>query len=132
MEGEVLLPPPINLVEAPGTAPGSVTLISCSVYRHSRLPDEPNIPPGEVCGKGAGPSVSPARDLYGVRGRCALQEAATPAGRVRGLTRSRRVPSHPWSPAAPPALPARNFPLGASTPWKPIRREGGEPARPSV
>ena len=27
------------MVEAPGTAPGSVTLISNDVYRHSRLPD---------------------------------------------------------------------------------------------
>jgi len=32
-----------NLVEAPGTAPGSATLISCTVYRHSRLPDGLNI-----------------------------------------------------------------------------------------
>ena len=30
-----------ELVEAPGTAPGSVTPISYSVYRHSRLPDSP-------------------------------------------------------------------------------------------
>ena len=31
------------LVEAPGTAPGSATLIPCRVYRHSRLPDTDNI-----------------------------------------------------------------------------------------
>jgi len=31
------------LVEAPGTAPGSATLISQAVYRHSRLPDAENI-----------------------------------------------------------------------------------------
>ena len=30
-------------MEAPGTAPGSATLISQAVYRHSRLPDTPNI-----------------------------------------------------------------------------------------
>ena len=34
---------PGKLVEAPGTAPGSATLISNDVYRHSRLPDTPNI-----------------------------------------------------------------------------------------
>ena len=32
-----------DLVEAPGTAPGSATLISQAVYRHSRLPDAVNI-----------------------------------------------------------------------------------------
>ena len=32
-----------KLVEAPGTAPGSATLISQAVYRHSRLPDEADI-----------------------------------------------------------------------------------------
>ena len=31
--------PGVFVVEAPGTAPGSVTLIPISVYRHSRLPD---------------------------------------------------------------------------------------------
>jgi len=28
-----------ELVEAPGTAPGSATLIPCSIYRHSRQAD---------------------------------------------------------------------------------------------
>jgi hypothetical protein len=32
-----------KVVEAPGTAPGSATLISHNVYRHSRLPDPLNI-----------------------------------------------------------------------------------------
>src|SRR5438552_232475 len=32
-----------ELVEAPGTAPGSATLISQAVYRHSRLPDRADI-----------------------------------------------------------------------------------------
>ena len=32
-----------KLVEAPGTAPGSATLISQAVYRHSRLPDPGNV-----------------------------------------------------------------------------------------
>src|SRR5260370_40723205 len=32
-----------EMVEAPGTAPGSATPIPRSVYRHSRLPDEGNI-----------------------------------------------------------------------------------------
>src|SRR5438094_9870091 len=32
-----------KLVEAPGTAPGSATLISQAVYRHSRLPDNGDI-----------------------------------------------------------------------------------------
>jgi hypothetical protein len=32
-----------KLVEAPGTAPGSATLISQAVYRHSRLPDVANV-----------------------------------------------------------------------------------------
>src|SRR5437870_3379860 len=32
-----------RLVEAPGTAPGSATLISQAVYRHSRLPDNGDI-----------------------------------------------------------------------------------------
>jgi antitoxin YefM len=31
------------MVEAPGTAPGSETLMSRGVYRHSRLPDNTNI-----------------------------------------------------------------------------------------
>ena len=31
------------MVEAPGTAPGSETLMSRGVYRHSRLPDTANI-----------------------------------------------------------------------------------------
>ena len=31
------------LVEAPGTAPGSETLMPRGVYRHSRLPDVTNI-----------------------------------------------------------------------------------------
>src|SRR5580658_3457019 len=31
------------MVEAPGTAPGSETLMSRGVYRHSRLPDATNI-----------------------------------------------------------------------------------------
>jgi antitoxin YefM len=31
------------MVEAPGTAPGSETLMSRGVYRHSRLPDSTNI-----------------------------------------------------------------------------------------
>ena len=31
------------MVEAPGTAPGSETLIPRGVYRHSRLPDVTNI-----------------------------------------------------------------------------------------
>ena len=42
-EREVMSPPPLRLVEAPGTAPGSVTPIPCSVYRHSRSPDNANI-----------------------------------------------------------------------------------------
>src|SRR5438270_3699482 len=33
------------MVEAPGTAPGSATLISQAVYRHSRLPDAIDISP---------------------------------------------------------------------------------------
>src|SRR5437762_11586247 len=32
-----------EMVEAPGTAPGSETLIPRGVYRHSRFPDESNI-----------------------------------------------------------------------------------------
>src|SRR6266853_1805574 len=39
-------PPPKKrrkMVEAPGTAPGSETLMSRGVYRHSRLPDPTNI-----------------------------------------------------------------------------------------
>ena len=32
-----------KMVEAPGTAPGSALLIAYAVYRHSRLPDAPNI-----------------------------------------------------------------------------------------
>src|SRR5712664_2816890 len=32
-----------RMVEAPGTAPGSETLISRGVYRHSRFPDVTNI-----------------------------------------------------------------------------------------
>ena len=32
-----------EMVEAPGTAPGSATLISNGVYRYSRLPDPLNI-----------------------------------------------------------------------------------------
>ncbi|CCQ72815.1 protein of unknown function [Magnetospira sp. QH-2] len=36
-------PPDGLMVEAPGTAPGSATLIPLSVYRHSRLPDPFNI-----------------------------------------------------------------------------------------
>src|ERR1700726_4851211 len=35
--------PRADLVEAPGTAPGSVTLILRAVYRHSRSPDTVNI-----------------------------------------------------------------------------------------
>jgi hypothetical protein len=31
------------MVEAPGTAPGSETLIPRGVYRHSRFPDTTNI-----------------------------------------------------------------------------------------
>jgi hypothetical protein len=31
------------MVEAPGTAPGSETLMPRGVYRHSRLPDTTNI-----------------------------------------------------------------------------------------
>ena len=31
------------MVEAPGTAPGSATLISQAIYRHSRLPDTRDI-----------------------------------------------------------------------------------------
>ena len=36
------------MVEAPGTAPGSETLMPRGVYRHSRFPDTTNIgtPPG--------------------------------------------------------------------------------------
>src|SRR5690242_19305362 len=39
-----------DLVEAPGTAPGSATLIPQAVYRHSRLPDTGDI--GCAAGKG--------------------------------------------------------------------------------
>src|SRR5579859_3897564 len=35
--------PKVDLVEAPGTAPGSVTPILRAVYRHSRSPDPSNI-----------------------------------------------------------------------------------------
>jgi hypothetical protein len=42
------------MVEAPGTAPGSVTLIPHSVYRHSRLPDNLNIVRRQVHWKGEG------------------------------------------------------------------------------
>ena len=38
-----------ELVEAPGSAPGSVAAIACAIYRHSRFPDPVNIgtlPPG--------------------------------------------------------------------------------------
>ena len=31
-----------ELVEAPGTAPGSATLIPCAVYRHSRFANRTN------------------------------------------------------------------------------------------
>ena len=44
---------PGNLVEAPGTAPGSATLISNDVYRHSRLPDTSNIVALRALEKGA-------------------------------------------------------------------------------
>lgn len=37
------------MVEAPGTAPGSETLMSRGVYRHSRFPDGPYI--GALRGK---------------------------------------------------------------------------------
>ena len=37
------------MVEAPGTAPGSETLMPRGVYRHSRFPDKPNI--GALSGK---------------------------------------------------------------------------------
>lgn len=36
-------PETIGMVEAPGTAPGSVSLIPYAVYRHSPLPDTRNI-----------------------------------------------------------------------------------------
>ena len=42
------------MVEAPGTAPGSAMLIPNSVYRHSRLPDGPNIVRENRLGKGEG------------------------------------------------------------------------------
>jgi len=36
------------MVEAPGTAPGSETLMPRGVYRHSRLPDATNIGASEA------------------------------------------------------------------------------------
>jgi hypothetical protein len=43
-----------KMVEAPGTAPGSATLIPSSIYRHSRRTDRPNIGDPGVGWKGAG------------------------------------------------------------------------------
>lgn len=41
------------MVEAPGTAPGSTTLIPRTVYRHSRRTSPPNIGSASERGKGA-------------------------------------------------------------------------------
>ena len=53
-------------MEAPGTAPGSATLISQAVYRHSRLPDNGNIGRQATRGNPAacrpGPGVGDAAD----------------------------------------------------------------------
>src|SRR5262249_20412122 len=47
------VPEPAKLVEAPGTAPGSATLIPQAVYRHSRLPDRQDIGSGRPKGNRA-------------------------------------------------------------------------------
>src|SRR5690606_34696172 len=57
-----------NLVEAPGTAPGSEMPMPQGVYRHSRFPDRPNIgaacgflKPPSACSAGGAPPTVPAR-----------------------------------------------------------------------
>ncbi len=52
------------MVEAPGTAPGSETLMPRGVYRHSRFPDRPYIGASEAflktrCGLQIFPMVAP-------------------------------------------------------------------------
>jgi hypothetical protein len=57
------------MVEAPGTAPGSTTLISRTVYRHSWRTSEPNIGKAAPWGKGARYRPGCAWVTCGVRSR---------------------------------------------------------------
>ena len=92
------------MVEAPGTAPGSETLMSRGVYRHSRLPDTTNIGvrtgflKAGVCTKSVTLHILPAMDTV-------------PYGRARqGLARlmdkvcDERVPVTITRPDKPPVV----------------------------
>jgi len=57
------------MVEAPGTAPGSTTLIPRTVYRHSRRTSPTNIGRVIAQGKGHAQSLRAARSLRRVRRR---------------------------------------------------------------
>ena len=68
------------MVEAPGTAPGSETLMPRGVYRHSRFPDDSNIgAPRAFLKAGAAAIISPWKGLLA-------------AHRVRGQRRTSTMP----------------------------------------
>ena len=77
------------MVEAPGTAPGSATLISHNVYRHSRSPDPFNIGLSERQGKGRrGRGKEAASNAQGKCGLCAFVDSILCPFIRLGITRS--------------------------------------------
>src|SRR5262245_27648625 len=101
------------MVEAPGTAPGSDTLIPRGVYRHSRFPDRPNIGiPGRFLKTRTACRPEPKRGARGAK----QTRSADPELRARGGSHrvdGRRMEYH--SPvqsnlAAACALPRRAVP----------------------
>src|SRR5579863_8187984 len=73
-----------QLVEAPGTAPGSTTLIPRTVYRHSRQTGRGNIVRSEADWKGAEPALNDtAPGRHGPRPRPPTRKSGT-MGRSRG------------------------------------------------
>lgn len=74
-----------EMVETPGTAPGSVTSIPRSVYRHSRLLDALYIGGWAVIGKGLGfgfPMLLPCGFPYFLRGIGVHQRNSNPDDQI--------------------------------------------------
>ena len=76
-----------KVVEAPGTAPGSATLISQAVYRHSRLPDNAKI--GRQAGRG-NPKVRHVPSASAEKGMRLTPEQQDEVAGQRGETRTTR------------------------------------------
>lgn len=94
------------MVEAPGTAPGSTTLIPRTVYRHSRRTSPANIGSAAMRGKGA---QDPSHGARGTPGHVRESvDRSGPAAHVRptcrkGVSHDRVSPARTAGPASQPS-----------------------------